>query len=943
MKQLFWLITAVALLIAAQSLATEPTTFSATGSKSENQLPFDSTIVKGRLANGLTYLIRRNHKPEKRLFLRLVVKAGSVLEEEPERGIAHFCEHMAFNGTSHFKKQELVDYLESIGMRFGADLNAYTSFDETVYFLEVPTDSLPLIETAFQILEDWAHNVLFDSIEVEKERGVVIEEWRRGRGPFSRIREKILPVLLKDSRYAERLPIGTIENLRSFPPDVPTEFYKKWYRPDLMGVLVVGDYDPIELQNLVVKHFSRLGKVPHAPERKLFSVPAQNKTLFALSRDPEMPVADISIYYKHKPDTDRTVIDYRESTVKGLVFFMLNDRLMEKTAAANPPYNFAYCGDMRTTLTLETFVITARAQSENILTSYKTLLTEVERVRRFGFTASELERTKKSYLKGIEKQYIERNKQNSSGLISELQRHFLYDEPVPGIAYEYELVKEILPSVTVEEVNATIQKMLANPDRVITITGPQKAGLYFPDKDTLQAILAEVKKEKLEPYSDEVKNAPLIDHPVLPGKIIATDSIPQLGILVWKLSNGAQVFLKSTNFKNDEIRLRALSSGGRSLAPDSIYASARFATALARESGLGQFNKIQLKKLLADKFASVSANIGNLTEELRGYSTVSDFETMLQLLYLKFTAPRFDSTAFKSFIAKQKDYLKNKSLNPSSVYRDSIRAILTQRHPRFQPVSLKTLEQVKLQAAERFYRERFANAGDFTFIFVGSFDPHKIRPLIEKYIGGLPGKKTKEHWKNVDYTPPSGKVERTIYRGMEPKSSTTIVLTGNFDWNLKNLLTARFLADILEIKLRERLREEKSGTYSVGVWNQIFHYPNQRYEFYIAFSCDPERVDELTTETFVQIDSLRRFGTTEKYLQKVREMYLKDYEEGIKRNGFWLGRIGFALFNEVPLEHVLKLPEIYRSIDLKSLQQMAKKLLNSNRYIRIVLLPEKLK
>ncbi len=903
-------------------------------------IPFDSSITKGTLPNGLTYMIKQNKKPEKRLFLRLIIKVGSIVEKDNEQGIAHFCEHMAFNGTRHFKKQELVDYLESIGMRFGADLNAYTSFDQTVYMLEVPTDSLPLIQKAFQILEDWAHNVLFDPEEVNKERGVVIEEWRRGRGAFQRVRDKILPDLLKDSRYAHRLPIGKKEILETFPVDLPKSFYQRWYRPELMAVVVVGDYDQQALQALTIQHFSRLQNPAQAPKRQYYPVPAQNQTIFSLAQDPELPVAQVEIDYKSKPDTNHVIADYRHRLMENMIAQMLSERLSEYTSKPNPPFNYAYSYKGRLVQTKETFTLACAARSEDILAGYRTLLIEARRALLHGFTPSELERQKKSLLSYLEKIYRERDKQNSKSLIEEYTRHILYLESVPGIVNELKMVRNIVPGITLQEINQITRQLLRNPDRFIAVTGPQKEGLYFPTVDTLKVILAQIESMNIEPYQEKSIAKQLINQPITPGKVIQEIHHADIDVLEWKLSNGARVLLKATDFKNDEILMSALSFGGFSLAADSNYLSAKFSAALARESGLGTFDRIQLQKFLADKILGFKTGISKDTEELAGSASVKDFENLLQMVYLTFQAPRFDHNAFQSLITRQLSWLKTKALNPEYVYRDSLTVWLTQHHPRYLPLTPERVKQIRFYSARKFFRQRFANPGDFTFIFTGSFKPQEIKPLIETYIGGIPGHEEHEKYGFQDYTPPPGVVEKTLHLGVDPKSLNTIIFSGPFDWSFENVRKALFTTDILEIMLRERIREAKSGTYSISVAGRFYHIPRQRFEVLIRFSCDPKRVQELTADVFAQIDSLVRFGAQEKNLQKVREMYLKDYEEGLKQNGFWRSRLNYAIYHNIPFKHILQMDDIYRSITLTDINEMAKHLFNTKHYLRAVLLPE---
>ncbi len=904
-------------------------------------LPFDPNIIKGQLPNGLTYYIRENHDPEKRASFRLIVKAGSILEKDYEQGLAHLCEHMAFNGTKHFQKQELVNYLESIGMRFGADLNAQTGFDQTIYILTVPTDSLPLLQKGIQILEDWAHNVTYDPVEVNKERGVVISEWRRGLGASQRIRDKIIPIVLKDSRYAKRLPIGKIKVLETFTPDVPKNFYHKWYRPELMGVIAVGDFNAKKIEKMLKEKFSGIQTPPNAPKRKYYKVPLQDTTLFAIATDPEAPMAQVSIEYKMNADTQKTVGDYRNMIIENLATQIFSSRLSEISQRKNPPFIYAGAYKTRLVLPTEVFGLAAMAGPNQIIPAYKTLLIESNRVKTYGFTPTELNRYKQAYLRNIEKAYIERNKQKSSRLVAEYQRNFLYDEPVPGIKEEYQLTKALLPTIKIDDVNKAVQSWLNIKDRIIEVTGPQKKGIAIPTQDSLAAILKEVKSLKVKPYVDKLAATNLMAKPVKAGKVVKEIKHPKIGVTEWILSNGVHVILKPTTFKNDEISFRAISPGGYSLADNKTLISAKLAANLERESGVGPFNAIQLQKLLTGKIVRVNPYIKELTEGLRGASVKKDLSTMFQLIYLHFTAPRFDSTAFLAYRSKISRYLKNLSADPNFVYSDSVRAALTQHNPRYKSLTEKMLVQLDLGTAEKFYHDRFADAGDFTFIFVGSFTPDTLKPFIEKYIGGLPSLNRKESWKNVTYTLPGGVVNRSLKRGMEPKSISTVIFFGPFKWTLPNVIKAHFVSEALNIKLREQLREEKSGTYAPSVRDQFSHFPKQRYQIQIRYTCSPKRVDELNAVLFQEVDSLRQFGITPKYLDRIKKINLHEYNESIKENPYWLKRLQFAVTNDIPLEHILQIDDLIKAVTLKDVHTMAKKLLNKKRYLQYVLYPEK--
>ena len=599
----------------------------------EEKLPIDSLVTVGQLDNGLRYVIRNNQKPENRVELRLVVDAGSVLEDEDQQGLAHFAEHMAFNGTKNFAKQELVDYLELIGMRFGPDLNAYTSFDETVYMLTVPTDSAEVVETAFQILEDWAHQISFEAEEIDKERGVVIEEWRLGRGAQQRMFDKQLPIILKDSRYAVRLPIGQKAVLDTFQHETLRRFYRTWYRPDLMGFAAVGDIEPAAIEALVQEYFAPIPAIESPRERTVFPVPDHEETLFAIASDPEATHNSVSIYYKMDLRPQGTVSTYRRSLIEALYHRMFNQRLHELTKQPEPPFLGAYSGQGRWLRSKEFFVLGAGVQNNGFGAGLEALLLEAARVREHGFTSSELEREKKEMLRGMEQSYRERDKQQSSGFAAEYVRHLLTDEAIPGIAKEYELYQELVPGIAIEEVNALASEWTSEKNRVIAVEAPEQEGIAVPNEQDLLAIFAEVAQQEIAPYAEEVSDDPLVAQVPAPAEIVERSQIPEIGVTWWTLSNGIRVCLKPTDFKNDEILFRAYSPGGHSLVPDADYMAASTATSVVSEGGIGQFNKIELEKKLAGKVVRVSPWISSLREGLSGSASPEDVQTMFELIY----------------------------------------------------------------------------------------------------------------------------------------------------------------------------------------------------------------------------------------------------------------------------------------------------------------------
>jgi zinc protease len=904
------------------------------------KLPFDNKITTGTLENGLKYYIRHNEKPENRAELRLAVNAGSVLENEDQQGLAHFAEHMAFNGTKNFEKHEIIDYLESIGMRFGPDINAYTSFDETVYILQVPMDSAGMIEKGFQILKDWAYNVSFEPDEIDKERGVVIEEWRLGRGANARIRDKQFPTLFKNSVYAERLPIGKKDILENFQYETLKQFYKDWYRPDLIAVIAVGDFDTKRIEELIKENFSEIPPSQNPIERKLFPIPDHQEVLYTIATDPELTYTAVQIYFKQEVQPQDEVKDYRRNLMESLYNGMLNRRLNELSQQPQPPFLQAYSAKGRFIRSKEFYYLGAAVKEDGIKKGLETILTEAERVKQFGFTPTELERQKDEMLANIERAYKEKDKTESDNYAAEYIRNFLTDEPVPGIEFEYKLYNELLPGITLEEVNTLAKEWVTDHNMVVAVSAPEKEGLIIPDESELKSIVDEVNKKQITAYEDKFSNLPLVDNIPAPAKIVNEKEYPELGVTEWQLENGVKVFLKPTDFKNDEILFQGFSAGGTSVVPDEDYIPAITASPLVQLSGVGNFNYIELQKLLTGKVVNVNTGFGELSENISGSSTPKDVETMFQLIYLYFTSPRIDSSSYLSYIEKVRSYLKNRSLNPEAAFQDTINVTLSQYHPRREPWSEKMIDKMDMSKSLEIYKNRFADASDFTFVFVGNFKPDSIKPFIQRYIGGLHSIKREESWKDLGIEPPSGIIKKEVDKGLEPKSRVNITFSGSSDWSPENYYNLTSMTDAFRIKLREVLREDMGGTYGVGINANSLKYPDEEYAITISFGCAPERVEELTGTVFQLIDSLKNYPLDEIYLTKVKETQRRQWEVDLKENNFWLRNLWFCNFYDLDLNEFLNYPKRIDGLSLEDIQHTAQKYLDENNYVSVVLYPE---
>lgn len=903
-------------------------------------LPIDPAVTIKKLPNGLTYYIRANKKPENRAQFHLVVNAGSILETEKTLGLAHFLEHMAFNGTKNFQKMEIVNFLERTGMTFGADLNAYTSFDETAYRLEVPMDKPDVVKKALQVLEDWAHNISFDAEEIEKERGVVTEEWRTGRGAQGRMQDKQIPAIFHQSLYAERLPIGKTNTIRSVTREDFLEFYTKWYRPDLMAVIAVGDFDAKAMEKMIVEHFSNLKNPPNAPPRPVPAVPDHEGTLFSIETDPELSATSVQIMCKHPAAPNGSAADYRRDLVEGLYSGMLNQRLSERVQEANPPYMGAGVGKSPMVRVKDLAVQMARVKDGKYAEGLKALLMEARRARRDGFTVAELERAKTMSLRSLEQAYEERDKTESSSYAREYSGNFLDREPIPGIEAELKMTKRFFAEITLAEVNHAGDKWITDTNRVILYSAPEKAGKKVPTKDEILAVIKDADSSEIAAYSDGVSDAPLLAKTPAPGRIVSEKQHKEVDATEWVLSNGIHVLLKPTTFKNDQVLMTAFSPGGHSLVPDKDYLSAAMAAGILSQSGWGDYDAIQLQKKLAGKIASVGTSIGELHETMSGSASPKDLETWFQLMNLHFTAPRADEKTFQSYVTRLKVGLENRDRNPAVIFGDAIEKALYGDHPRHRPMTMELIKELDREAALRIYRERFANAGDFTFVFVGAFKPAELRPFVQTYLASLPKLNRKEKGKDVGDDAKRGQINVEVKKGLEAKSTVRLSFYGDAKWSISERSVLRAAVNVLSIRLREVLREDKGGVYGVGVSGDLSREPKETFSCNVSFTCSPDNVADLTRAVLDEIKDLQANGPSKDNLEKVRETLLRNYERGLKEDNFWLSNLAFYRENKLAFSKILKSPDRAKALTVEKVRAASKLYFSSNNLLNARLLPE---
>ncbi len=715
------------------------------------------------------------------------------------------------------------------------------------------------------------------------------------RGAGARLFDKVLPVILHDSRYAERLPIGKMDIIENFDHETLRQFYKKWYRPDLMAVVAVGDFDPDYIEQKIKTHFSRLTLADDAAERTVYTVPDHDETLFAIATDPEATGTALRVYHKLEGQEESKIGDYRRMLVENLYNSMLNRRFQELLQQPEPPFLYAMSSKGGFVRTKDAYTLSASVKDDGILAGLEAVLIESERVKKHGFTQSELDRSKTAMLRRMEQSYAERDKSESGQYAAEYIRNFLSAEPIPGIETEFAYQKFFLPQITLEEINHLGEQWMSVKSRVITVTAPEKEGLIIPTEDELANVYKAVAAMEITAYEDKLKDTPLFDKELKPVTITGEKYIAGIDVTEWQLANGIKVILKPTEFKNDEILFTASSPGGNSLVDNKDYVPAVSATAIIKQSGISDFSMIELGKLLTGKIARVTPWIGELEEGFMGSASPQDLETMFQLIYLYFYSPRVDSTAFASYRYRLQEYIKNRHADPKSAFQDTIQLTMAQYHPRRRPWTEELFAEMDINKSLAIYKDRFADASDFTFIFVGNFTPDSLKPFVETYLANLPDMNRKEEWEDTEIKTPEGIIQKVVKKGIEEQSEVQIQYTGDFEWSALNDYRLRSMAQVLQIKLREVLREQLGGTYSVGASAFSSRYPRQTYRIIVSFGCDPSRVEELVENVNKQIDSLKTELVDELYLTKVKESQLRAREKSEKENKFWLNKTGNLL------------------------------------------------
>lgn len=907
--------------------------------QSEDLIINDPEVRSGVLSNGLTYYVRANDQPAGTAELRLAIAAGSLQEDEDQLGLAHFLEHMLFNGTEKYPENQLIDVLESFGMDFGPDINAYTTFDRTVYRLTVKSDDRAQFLTGLEILEQWAFKATLDEEQYEKERGVIQEEWRVGRGAQARLQDEIYPVLFQGSRYARRRPIGDMDIIRNAPLEVLTRFYEDWYRPDLMAVIAVGDFDPDETVELIRERFGGHLNPKNPPPRVDYPIPPHEETLVKVAHDPEATRTSVQLYVKYDPPETRFRPELRRDLAEQLFFVMLNQRLGEISRREEAPFLYGYGFTNDYTKDTSLAGLAAAVGEEGVLSGLDALVTEAERVQRHGFLESELERAKRDVMSFFENYWKQRNDMDSADFLQSFIDAYFMDDFYPSVDWQWEAVQDLLPGISLEEVADVADVLLSDENRVVIVSGPSVPAITGLSDRNILEVLHQVEGRTLDPWEESALNGPLVAEPPVPGRIVRRSLVPGTDIDQWELSNGARVLVKKTDFRSDEILFRAISPGGSSRVDDENYISSQFASDAVDQGGLGDFSADNLRKALAGKNVDLNSFIQDTYEGFSGSTTPADLETLLQLLYLHQSDPRRDAVAWNALMNRTAESLRNRESSPMTLYGDLLWETLYDGHIRSRPLTIDRLDEADLDAALEVFSQRFTGGGDFTYVFVGDIDTEELAPLIERWIGGLPAGNRNEGWLDRGMRNVQGIREVTLEAGAEPVSVVTQVWTGEWDGSFVERYRIQSLASALEMRLTRAIREESGGTYSVSVFPHLSLRPHKDYRFFVQFSCDPERVDELSRMVKDVVETWRSAPPDEKFAADVTASQKRSLDENLERNSWWIGQIVFAVASEANPEELMDRYALYDSLTSEVLSTAANRYLNDDSYVEAVLYP----
>lgn len=906
-------------------------------------VPLDKALRKGVLPNGLTYYIKKNTKPEQRMELRLVVKAGAINEDADQNGLAHFVEHMLFNGTTHFPKNQLIHDLEKIGVRFGADLNAYTSEDQTVYQLPIPTDKPELIDLGFKIVADWAGRATFEATEIDRERGIVLEEWRSNQGVEARADKAHRGVQYYGSKLIKHDVIGQAAVIQKAPYEAVKRFYRDWYRPDLMAIIAVGDFDVNAIEAQIKAQFSYLKNPPNP--RQLsgddIEIKSNKAPLVSIYSDKEQTATTLQIAYKKVAENQATLGYLKHTFMHTILSTMMQERInlllnQQNTTLqmAGIHYGLAFGKTAQANLYLV-------PKGNDLMQGYQDFLKAFFQAEQNGFSAGEYDRAKKNILSSLETAYKNKDKTESATFVNEYVRNFINNEFISGISYEYQYTQQLAQSVSLAQINAFLKTYITEDNRVITLSAVKKKGVNIPTTEQLLTTYSALKKVTYSAFKDDFLNQVLFTKKLTSGKIVKTTELKELGITELELSNGIKVTLKPSHFNEEEVLMFAMSRGGSSLVPETDYLNANYAGDIVDNNGLADFNLPTLKKLLAGKQVNISPLISHLYEGMMGNATPKEIETLLQLTHLYFTQPRKDPEAFSAFIAHQKQWVEDFKRDPDMVFNEEVTYIMSGNDPRKKPITKEMIAGLNLEKSYQIYQQRFADPNDFHFVFVGNLDVEKFKPLLANYLGSLPTKGVTEAFKNVFHQSPKQAITKNFYSGKENKAHVNLILNGAADYNEKTIYTAQALVEILNYRLTNKIREEKSAVYSIYADISFSHYPNPEYTLTIDFGCNPNKVQSIVAQVKTILQDLQTNVPTDEEILKVKSADTRQYEVNLKENSYWQSKIGRAYFHQFPLTTITQMPSWIKNLSKEEIKAAANQYINFPSLKQFVLYPEK--
>nr|WP_319399152.1 insulinase family protein [uncultured Carboxylicivirga sp.] len=909
----------------------------------DRSIPMNPKVVKKTLDNGFTCYLQKNSLPENQVQMRMIIKAGSILETEEQRGFAHFLEHMVFNGSKHFPEYTLIDYLQSIGVEFGGDVNAYTGYDETVYMLPLPNAKKETLDNAFLFFGDILSGLTLSTQAIDNERNIILEEWRTTIGLNQRLKEAMYPLLYNNSRYLERMPIGLMDVVTKKGNDEELrKFYRSWYRPNLASLVVVGDFDQADIEQRINNIFGSIQNPKNAPERQYYTVPLQDSTKIAIIKDKEITSTSVKLIHKFPHREEKTLKDLKRSVENIIYTYMVNQRLTDVAQQKEAPYMYAQSYATSAAGNTDRYMSIVTTKSDQIIEGTQGLLRELLRIKEYGFTQAELDRKKEILGNDYKRMASEEDKLQSGDIMEAITNHIIYGEENSSLSFKAQFIEQVLDEISLTDIQNLVNEYIdfSKKNQIIIVTAPENS--ITPTQEELLSVINNSKEEKLEPYKEFEVSDTLMDTIPEAGIIKQETYSEEMGITTIEFDNGVSVALKPTNFKSDEIRFSSMREGGYSLASTNQFNNASMAALLVSQGGLANFSALELERINSGKQVYVAPYIHRYTEGVTGFSSKTDFETLMQLTYLTYTQPRKDVDQFHHFIENKKEYNKNALNNPDSYFTDGVNKVMMQNSPRTATLlTPEELDEIDLDKAFDFYTSRYSSANGSRFFIVGSFDVDSIKPLLTQYLGSLPGNKIVTKYKDYGIRPPKGEHRYDFPKNRVEKAKALIRFTGKYKDTQRARIEMGLLSDILTIRLNQKLREEIGGVYSPFASSNVLQRPYMHYRMDIYFTCSPANLDTLLQATFGEIDKMK-IQIEETNLDKVKKAWLKNRKGSLNTNGYWRRVLEDQWTRGEDEKDLESYEEQINNVTAKQLSKLARKYLDKSKHLEFILSPEEL-